>query len=341
MLTFNEIKNFELNGLDQIDGIRMAARAMAEDHSFNEVKTEEVALVVTELATNMIKFAGKGEIMINKFEINGRKGLDVFGQDHGPGIENLEITLRDGYSSVGSLGVGIGGIKRLSDEFDCFSLMAQHSPRQVDGFTVFFSRKWAQNKDYLNNHFELGYISRPFPGEIMNGDHLFIHETASGLIAAVVDGIGHGKEAAFAAQTAVEYMAVNTSDSIDEILVGLHQSLMHTRGAVVSVAKFEMDKKQFTYGGIGNIYARVENSPHPVHPVSLNGTLGSRIGKIRSFEYPWVPGSVLIMSSDGISNRWNMEDFPSLIKKHPALIAYVIYHNHCRTNDDASIMIIK
>ena len=334
-------ETFVVEGYDQIDPVKNGAAKIAAYIGFSKVCTEEISIVVSELATNIVKFAQEGKILICPFIINEKKGIDIIALDNGQGIYDTDKALRDGFSTSASLGSGLGAIKRLTDEFDLFSL-PKTMRKTKENFTIVFARKWLENKNHQKKFtFESGMVTRPFLNEEYNGDDVFIKMDDENIVAAVFDGIGHGPDAAKASQTAVSYLQKNYSEPIDMLLHDLHPALAHTRGAVAAIAHIDKKNKKLFYGGIGNISARVVNSPVSVHPVTLNGTLGAFLSKIKVFQYDWIPGSVLIMTSDGISNRWDINDYPDLNKKHPAVIAHTIFHFHARTTDDATILTVK
>jgi hypothetical protein len=75
--------------------------------------------------------------------------------------------------------------------------------------------------------------------------------------------------------------------------------------------------------------------------VSMNGTLGHSVGRIQHFSYPWGKTSALIMHSDGLATRWNMDQYPGLAARHPALLAGVLYRDFCRRRDDVTILVSR
>lgn len=97
----------------------------------------------------------------------------------------------------------------------------------------------------------------------------------------------------------------------------------------------------FEFAGIGNI-STVLITPDELRRLpSTDGTVGYSVRTIREQSYPWVPGSILALSTDGLSTRWNLAAHPGLHRRHPALIAGVIHRDFSRTNDDATIVVVK
>jgi anti-sigma regulatory factor (Ser/Thr protein kinase) len=108
---------------------RRLAVSLCHALEFNELRTAQIALVVTELATNLIKHTAQagGYLIFTPIEQNGVIGLDILSLDQGPGIINIGECLRDGYSSTGTTGGGLGSIRRQSSLFDIYSIPNQGS----------------------------------------------------------------------------------------------------------------------------------------------------------------------------------------------------------------------
>jgi serine/threonine-protein kinase RsbT len=92
---------------------------------FDRPGSQMVATAVSELARNVIKYASRGEVIIQGVSRRGRKGVEVVVHDAGPGIADIEQALRDHYSSSGTLGLGLPGVKRMMDEFLIESTLAE------------------------------------------------------------------------------------------------------------------------------------------------------------------------------------------------------------------------
>jgi serine/threonine-protein kinase RsbT len=99
----------------------MKARSTAAAIGFDEVKCQMIATAVSELANNIIKYAGQGEILMDRIIAGSRVGMEVIARDSGPGIENVEKAMQDHYSSGNTLGLGLPGVKRMMDEFELAS----------------------------------------------------------------------------------------------------------------------------------------------------------------------------------------------------------------------------
>jgi serine/threonine-protein kinase RsbT len=93
------------------------ARRMSADLGFGVAEQSRVATATSELARNIFKYAGMGHVTIAPIERDGRMGIEILAEDQGPGIEDIEQAMEDRYSSGGTLGLGLPGVRRLMDVF--------------------------------------------------------------------------------------------------------------------------------------------------------------------------------------------------------------------------------
>jgi len=285
----------------------------------------------TEIATNLVKHASQGEIHITSLSQGGRAGIELLSIDHGPGMSSIDSCIRDGFSSAGSPGTGLGAIKRLSDEFDAYSVPGKG--------TVLVSRIWASSSP--GSGLSLGWISVPIRGEDVSGDSWAIHteETSASLI--VADGLGHGILAAEASQAAIEAFRAYSTSPPAVMLDQVHRRLRGTRGAAVAVASLDISGAALKYAGVGNICGIIAGGARTQAMVSHNGTAGHEARKLQEFSYVLPPHWTLIMHSDGISTSWNLDRYPGLVNLHPSVIAGVLYRDGSRQRDDACMVVLK
>ena len=176
----------------QAGEVRRAAAAQASRAGLDEEGAGRLALVVTEAATNLVKHARLGEIHLSIAP--GIRGIDVLALDRGPGITNLEASLRDGFSTAGSPGTGLGAIRRLSSRFDVWS---------DAGGTAVICRV-SSRPERAASGIEVGVVSVPHPHESQCGDAWSFQRVGKAWRLMVVDGLGHGPRACEAARRAVE-----------------------------------------------------------------------------------------------------------------------------------------
>ncbi|HEY7183846.1 MAG TPA: ATP-binding SpoIIE family protein phosphatase [Blastocatellia bacterium] len=313
---------------------RREVTGLARAASFNESEVGRVALVVTEAATNLVKHAGQGQLLAGVFDRGGVAVIELLAMDQGPGISNIGESLRDGYSTAGSPGTGLGAIKRLSDEFDIYS-----APGKGVALLV---QLWSRRAPSGNRPppLEIGAVCLPFPGEVACGDGWAVEWRDGHCVILVVDGLGHGASAATAAMTAVDAFRTHPQHEPAALIEYAHGALRSTRGAAMAVADIDLDR-EVKYAGIGNISGVILAPGGARHMVSHAGIVGHEARKFQEFVYPWTQDSLLIMHSDGLATHWNLDQYPGLVGRRPSLIAGVLYRDFTRGRDDVTVVVAK
>ena len=309
---------------------RHAAREMARLLSFDEAATERAAIVVTEVCTNLLKHAGGGSISLSG---DGEHGIDLLAIDRGPGMANLRECLADGFSTTGTAGNGLGAIGRLSEYSDAYS--------QTGRGTVIFARIGAEAGRSVALPRVYG-VQAPKPGQDVCGDSWAWKKDRTGHTLMVADGLGHGPEAAEASRRAVEIFNAHPSCGLPELLESIHLGLRSTRGAAVSIASLDDERRLVNFAGLGNVLGFVSEHGTPRRQmVSMNGTAGLEGRTLfREFSYPWPQGAVVVLHSDGLTGHWNLDDCPALLSRGPALISGVLFRDFRRLTDDATVVSI-
>src|SRR5690606_19376110 len=120
----NGIASIPIQDIEDIVQARQKGRYLAQELGFSSTQSTLVATVISELARNIILYAGNGLITLNRSECEaGPTGLQIVASDNGPGIEDVSRALISGYSSSGGLGLGLPGVRQLSDEFHIVSVV--------------------------------------------------------------------------------------------------------------------------------------------------------------------------------------------------------------------------
>ena len=312
---------------------RRAAAELTRTLSFDATVAGNVALAVTEAVTNIVKHVGHGRLVLRSLESNGIGGVEVLALDRGAGIANLGTSLRDGHSTAGSMGTGLGALSRLGGELQIYS---------QDGHgTALRLEFWASSRPRRSERLEIGAICLPKAGEVVSGDAWAVEQDGGKPTLLVADGLGHGADAARAARAATEVLARHSKEPPGVMLELGHQALAATRGAAVAVARIDLGAGQGIYAGVGNISGRIETPTGRRQLVSHNGTLGHALRKVQEFPFDYPPNGVLIVHSDGLSSHWTLADYPGLMAQHAALIAGVLYRDHDRGRDDVTVVVIK
>jgi anti-sigma regulatory factor (Ser/Thr protein kinase) len=314
---------------------RRTARRLATDLGFDETGAERVAIAISEACSNLLKHAGGGMVFLGAVDDQRMLLLEFLALDHGPGMNNVDLCSQDGFSTSGTLGHGLGAIGRMAAFMDVYSL-----PGKGTAVLARISDDGNLEASGIKCH---GLVASK-PGQDVCGDAWGIVEQSESRSAVVVaDGLGHGPEAALAAQTAVRIAAQHRELGPQDLLESIHKGLRHTRGAAVGVAELDRDRNLVRFATIGNISGRIcAPGVQARHMVSMNGTAGApSLTQIRDFQYPFPEGAAVVIHSDGISGRWDLKDYAGLISRDPALISGVLFRDYRRSSDDGSVVVMK
>ncbi len=344
----------EIKDEAQVGAARRAVNRFAAPLGFTENELAEIAIVVQEIGTNAARYSRVGGRLFWTTTFDDEHGLELFYWDKGPGIYDVELAVRDGVSSGGSLGTGFGAIRRLSDEFDLYSnprgttSRLLHARRTTHGTAILCRKRGAtlgsvaaqQGPDsFLTGR--IGAWSRCRVGEDVNGDTYFMREHKGEALLAAIDGLGHGRGAREASRVAVDLLSEWAGEPLNEVVHALHDALRATRGAVIGAVHIDAEEERFYYAGVGNVEVRVFNSPEPVRPIPVNGTLGARLSTLRVWPYRWSEGTIIMLATDGVSAAWDINSYPGLLDHSTQTIAGVLLRDYGRDSDDATILVVR
>jgi anti-sigma regulatory factor (Ser/Thr protein kinase) len=314
---------------------RRTVTALARRVGFDEAGAGRVALVVTELATNLVKHGGGGEVVARALEERSGPGLELLALDRGPGIENVAACLRDGFSTGGSPGTGLGAVARMSSLFQVYSAPGR-------GTAMLAQLRAPQDPtERPEPPLDIGGVSVAKPGEEECGDAWTAEHRADGAVLLVADGLGHGPLAAAASREAVGALRRGRPRRPAAVVDDAHAALRATRGAAVAVAEVDCERGLVRFAGIGNIGGTVLSDGGSRNLVSHNGIAGHNARAAQEFTYPWLPDAVLVLHSDGLASHWSVAAYPGLTGKHPTLIAGVLYRDFARRRDDVTVVVVK
>ena len=318
-----------VDDVSRVAEVRRAALAIARTEGLNEVLSGNVALVSTEICTNLQKYAQGGEVFLTPLSGRSGPGIEILAIDRGPGMNDLRQCFIDGYSSRQSAGTGLGAIKRLSQEFDIFS--------EPGRGTVMVSRIRGDG----DSRAVVGGIVKPAAGEDVSGDAWAFREWDGAVVLIVADGLGHGLEAAQASAEAIRAFR-NASDLTPvPVLQQVHSALRGTRGAAVAVAHIQVADRRVRYAGIGNISGVISRAEKPIFMISHSGTAGYQSPRLQEFSYSLPEGAMVIMHSDGLPTSWKLDTYPGLRPCHPSVVSGVLYRDARRDKDDVTVIAAK
>jgi len=316
----------------QIGEARRKAAALAETR-LGTARGGDVALATTELATNLVKHGKGGHILVQPLQ-NGNCGLRIMGVDKGPGIRDFSRALSDGQSTAGSLGGGLGAIRRICDSFEFYSV--------PDSGTVVSAEFWGGKVESPTRAPILaGVVSEPVRGEDACGDGWGMRTSQNEVTLMVVDGTGHGILASEAAREAERVLSGTKGESLSDIVHDTHAALKKTRGAAFAVARIRPEAGLLSFVGVGNISASILTGNQSRSMVSHHGIVGQHMERVQEFSCPWDRDSILVMHSDGLATRWDLEHYPGIRNKPPSMIAAVLHRDFYRGRDDVTVLAAK
>src|SRR4051812_29151102 len=174
----------------QIGEVRRIATGMAGQLGLDEQDQGRLALVLTEAVTNAVKHGGGGQVVLRPI-VNSRSGVEALIIDKGRGIPDVERALRDGYSTAGTPGMGLGAVVRVADGFDIYSVSGEGTALLVR----VCARRGDPNCSTSVPSLETGTVCLPRSGESVCGDAWAMGLNAERVVLIVADGLGHGPEA--------------------------------------------------------------------------------------------------------------------------------------------------
>ena len=300
--------------------------------NFGPSELSNLGIIVNEITSNAVRHATGGYLLVRNVASESRAGVELLCIDQGPGIANVSARMRDGFSTAGSMGTGLGAAGRIASTFDVYSMLGNG--------TVVLAGEWCGGGKTIPVP-SFATICVRYPGERECGDSWGFTNSGSRSVLFAVDGLGHGPSAAEAARSAVTVFQANASRPPADILDRVHRGLKSTRGAAAAVSEIDLSKRTIRHAGIGNIAGWVMSDSSMRAMVSHNGILGHQIHRIQEFEYPLPADGVVVLHSDGLSSRWKPDPYPGLLRRDAAIIAGVIYRDSVRGRDDSSILVYR
>ena len=291
-----------------------------------------LAIVVSELGHNQLVHGRGGLIVVHGVERDGVPGLEIVAADRGDGIVDPSRAIGGAGSTAGGLGVGLGGVCRLTDEVD-FDI------RLGEGLCV-WARKFAEP---VRRRREVGTLGRYIRGERCSGDHAAFVRLQDALLLAVADGLGHGQPAHEASLSAIRCFAERPERPLDEILLLSHAALQRTRGAVMSVTRIEEPSGEATLAAVGNVSTNVCGPGVFERHIGSSAALGmpGQPPRIRVEGTHLRTWDALVQFTDGLSGRASLDGEASLLREHPIVIAQHLLERFGNDHDDALVQVAR
>lgn len=327
---------------------RGAAAALARRIGLDTHRAAEVALAVTEAATNIQRHATDGALLLRTLHTDEEAAVEFVTVDSGPGMVDVSAALADGASSTGTLGIGLGAVARLADHFDIHSVPGKG--------TVMAAQFWSRRPDDQGVTAAMSAggpcvsgVTRPISGEMTCGDAWSARlDTGTGtgphhpaVLVMMCDGLGHGPLAARASAAAVNAFHDTRANEPEDIMNAVHHALRGTRGGAAAVARIEPARGRVRYCGVGNISGFLISHDTRRTLLSVPGIVGANVRRLRTFEEHLPEGGALTMHSDGLTERWDHTALPGLLHHSPLVAAGQLLREAGVRRDDASVVVVK
>lgn len=318
----------------QVGRIRRTVTTLAERLGFGTTRTAEVGLAVTEIGTNLHKHAREGVVLVRSVRGEQDAVVEVVALDRGPGIADVALAWQDGQSTTGTLGVGLGAVARLATSCSMTS--------RVGSGTALVAR-FARTRDWKPEwgSENAAGLTRPIRGEEVCGDAYAVCRSTDRVTMMMCDGSGHGPLAAAASDTAVRLFRDLGPLPPEQLVTRLHQALRGTRGGALAVAELDLVTRKVRYCGLGNIAGVVLADGRKQGMISVPGVAGHQARTIRAFDYELPEGALVVLHSDGLTERWGADFGADLAVDDPVLVAATLLREAGVRNDDASVLVAR
>jgi len=190
---------------------------------------------------------------------------------------------------------------------------------------------------------ERGVAGQAHEGHDRSGDVALFAASAGGGLVAVIDGLGHGDAAADAAEAAAEVLREHVEDPPQELLERCHRALRRTRGAVMTLAWFDLQARTMAWTGVGNVEARFvragdRGEARHASPVVLGGVLGYNLPRVRIGTIPLEPGDAVVLATDGVAADYSVSLEPRVGAQQ---LAERVLDRHGKGTDDALVVVVR
>ena len=342
---------FDVLAAADVRGVSRAAAALGRRAGLGDPRAAEIAHAVDALAEMFCRHATGGQIALRRVWRAGVPGLEVVAIDRGPGCSDLpDVLCCPGGAAAAAR--DFGAVAEFASWYDGYSL-----PGRGTTVTVQF---WPRGTN-LGSPTPATGIARAIPGERASGDKFAVVLRADGPLVLVADGLGHGPLAAVAAAAAVDafYEAVaehghdpagvtggEVADDPAAVVEWIHQAIAHTRGAAIAVAKLLPAAGLVRFAGLGNIAAAVIDPPGTGQAgrtgmISQPGVAGHQRRAVCEFTYPIAAESIVVLHSDGVTDRWDLAAYPGLADHGPLVIATTLLRDAGVRLDDACVVVAR
>ncbi len=304
--------------------------------------------VLSELGTNIVKYAERGYIGVRRIEQGDNVDIEVFAEDEGPGIPNVELAMKEHFSTGGTLGLGLPAVQRMTDDLRIESTpghgLKVSALKRVRGQAMAHRQRLVHppvRVTLTNESHDIGECVRTMPHQMDCGDVAFWRPLGDGVLAAIADATGHGIKAG---QAAAEIRRTLSEVQDPSSLIGcfshLHQNLKLTVGAAVGLLHVDHTTRQARYVGVGNTsLMRVRGESW--RPISREGVVGQRLPTLCEQVSTLRQNDVIVMWTDGVCERDVLAQVRHILDKPASAIAQDLVLRGGRPYDDAGVLVLK
>ena len=318
---------------------------------FSQAKRTIIATIISELGMNILKYAGHGEVRIYSKVSNSESYIDIVAKDHGPGIADVTLALQDHFSTGGTLGLGLSGVKRMADRFNINS-------DQFNG-TVIVARKYLKrsslqkhSESILNTmdeyqpseskdlNYNVSSFFKPFEHNIRGGDATLVVKHNDGFLLAIIDVLGHGENAYSLASNIVEYISNNLTTNLVNLMHNLHTTFRYSRGAAINLAFIDLKRQSCRSIGVGNTNTAIIGNIQ-WKAFSYNGNVGHRIpSTLAEQTTTFIPGDLILLWTDGLP-RQTLDMAVKIRYKTAEQITQQLINELAKPFDDSGCLVFK
>ena len=294
---------------------------------FRPQRIQEIKLIAGELVENILKHGQRGSLTVI-FHHAEPAHLEILSQNRG---DLPAMAREDGFSTDNTLGLGLGIVTRLSDQFQCEqegALVRIRAVKYRDAFPV---------------RSEVAVLSYPvMMRDECNGDAYLIHRNFSDLFC-VIDALGHGEDAFRSASRLKIHLSNHLQEDVEGFIARAHAFLRahQLRGAVMSVVRLDYQRREIAFGGLGDVTVKIfpPATDKVLHPLPSEGIAGDRARTVRRQVFPLVSGSLVAMFSDGLSSRLTVSQAERSEK--PAVLVNLLMKKYGKIHDDRTLLLAK
>ena len=317
----------------------------------SDMDRDLVATMISELGSNIFKYARLGSISVSRSQEHDAVDIHICAQDQGPGIANVELAMTDHFSTGRTLGLGLPGVRRMSDTFSIQSSAQTGTrvsatkrikgPRVTSkGNSATPSRRLHSPVIETTSQWDIGMRTRPMRGEVVCGDMTMAVQMDNGILLVIADATGHGKQANELTNSLSQFVLEHATSDVKALLTDMHAFLKGSIGAAVGALFVDTQLRTLTYAGVGNTGA-ARRSGESWRPVSKDGVLGQRLPTLFEQKTQLAQGDLILMWSDGLSELASGMFATRNAYKSSAHLTHELLQELSKPHDDASCVVLR